>query len=209
MAKKNQFMMPPRDSKFIDYRITKEYPSYKLTFLVSTYNKKLSVIDIRKQLWHIEKNTDKYNGFSIQKATTNFAGRKWVAWFTSDIPIPDGPYKFYGLPGLILKLEDNTDSHKFNLTGIKNSIPDYNYPILNTRSPKIDISFEKYIEIYKEYRRDPAKDYRIEVMKGNIFDSLDDNGNIETPQQKLKELDTLLKNKLKKDNNILELDLLK
>ena len=48
-------MMPPRDSKFIDYRITKEYPSYKLTFLVSTYNKKLSVIDIRKQLWHIEK----------------------------------------------------------------------------------------------------------------------------------------------------------
>jgi len=209
MAKKNQFMMPPRDSKFIDYRITKEYPSYKLTFLVSTYNKKLSVIDIRKQLWHIEKNTDKYKGFSIQKATTNFAGRKWVAWFTSDIPIPDGPYKFYGLPGLILKLEDNTGSHKFNLTGIKNNIPDYNYPILNTRSPKIDISFEKYIEIYKEYRRDPAKDYRIEVMKGNIFDTLDDNGNIETPQQKLKELDTLLKNKLKKDNNILELDLLK
>ncbi|WP_078770740.1 GLPGLI family protein [Elizabethkingia occulta] len=209
MAKKNQFMMPPRDSKFIDYRITKEYPSYKLTFLVSTYNKKLSVIDIRKQLWHIEKNTDKYKGFSIQKATTNFAGRKWVAWFTSDIPIPDGPYKFYGLPGLILKLEDNTGSHKFNLIGIKNNIPDYNYPILNTRSPKIDISFEKYIEIYKEYRRDPAKDYRIEVMKGNIFDSLDDNGNIETPQQKLKELDALLKNKIKKDNNILELDLLK
>ncbi|WP_236709672.1 hypothetical protein [Elizabethkingia ursingii] len=34
-------------------------------------------------------------------------------------------------------------------------------------------------------------------------------GNIETPQQKLKELDALLKNKLKKDNNILELDLLK
>ncbi|WP_454060658.1 GLPGLI family protein [Elizabethkingia ursingii] len=97
MAKKNQFMMPPRDSKFIDYRITKEYPSYKLTFFVSTYNKKLSIIDIRKQIWHIEKNTDKYKGFSIQKATTNFAGRKWVAWFTNDIPIPDGPYKFYGL----------------------------------------------------------------------------------------------------------------
>ena len=46
-------------------------------------------------------------------------------------------------------------------------------------------------------------------MKGNIFDSLDDNGNIKTPQQKLKELDALLKTKLKKDNNIIELDLLK
>ena len=210
MAKKNQFIMPPKDSKFIDYRIIKEHPSYKLTFLVSTYNKRLSVTDLRKQIWHIEKITDKYKGFNVQKAITDFAGRRWIAWFTADIPIPDGPYKFYGLPGLILKLEDTIGSHKFNLTGIKNNIPDYNnYPVVNTRSPQIEISQEKYIEIYKEYRRDPAKDYRIEVMKGNIFDSLDDNGNIKTPQQKLKELDALLKTKLKKDNNIIELDLLK
>ncbi|MDV3956321.1 GLPGLI family protein [Elizabethkingia anophelis] len=210
MAKKNQFIMPPRDSKFIDYRITKNYPSYKLTFLVSTYNKRLSVTDLRKQIWHIEKVTDKHKGFNVQKAITDFAGRRWIAWFTVDIPIPDGPYKFHGLPGLILKLEDTTGSHKFNLTGIKNNIPDYNnYPEINTRSPQIDISQEKYTEIYKEYRKDPAKDYRIEVMKGNIFDSLDDNGNMKTPQQKLKELETLLKNKLKKDNNIIELDLLK
>ncbi|MDX8567231.1 hypothetical protein OZ668_04500 [Elizabethkingia sp. HX XZB] len=46
-------------------------------------------------------------------------------------------------------------------------------------------------------------------MKGNIFDSLDDNGNIKTLQQKLKELEALLKTKLKKENNIIELDLLK
>jgi hypothetical protein len=46
-------------------------------------------------------------------------------------------------------------------------------------------------------------------MKGNIFDSLDDNGNIKTPQQKLRDHEILLKNKLKKDNNIIELDLLK
>ena len=103
------------------------------------------------------------------------------------------------MPGLILKLEDTTSSHKFNLTGIKNSIPNYNnYPEINTRSPQIDISQEKYTEIYKEYRRDPAKDYRIEVMKGNIFESTDENGNIETPQQKLKELETLLKTSLKR-----------
>lgn len=33
-----------------------------------------------------------------QKATCDFAGRKWIAWFTTEIPIQDGPYKFYGLP---------------------------------------------------------------------------------------------------------------
>jgi hypothetical protein len=45
-------------------------------------------------------------------------------------------------------------------------------------------------------------------MKGNIFDSLDDNGNIKTLTTKTKEHEILLKNKLKKDN-IIELDLLK
>ncbi|RTZ46452.1 GLPGLI family protein [Chryseobacterium arthrosphaerae] len=36
--------------------------------------------------------------FNTQKAVCDFAGRKWTAWFTADLPIQDGPYKFYGLP---------------------------------------------------------------------------------------------------------------
>jgi GLPGLI family protein len=31
------------------------------------------------------------------KATTEFAGRTYVAWYTTEISIADGPYKFYGL----------------------------------------------------------------------------------------------------------------
>jgi GLPGLI family protein len=54
------------------------------------------------------------------------------------------------LPGLILKLEDTTGSHKFNLTGIKNNIPDYNnYPVVNTRSPQIEISQENILRFIK------------------------------------------------------------
>ena len=45
------------------------------------------------------------------KAVTEFAGRKWTAWFTEELPFQDGPYKFRGLPGLIVKLEDATQSH--------------------------------------------------------------------------------------------------
>ncbi len=43
-----------------------------------------------------------------QKATTRYGGRNYTAWFAPDIPISDGPYKFNGLPGLIVNLfEDN------------------------------------------------------------------------------------------------------
>lgn len=52
-------------------------------------------------------------------ASTNYHGRTWNVWFAIDLPIHDGPWKFYGLPGLILSAEDTTGSHKFEATGIE------------------------------------------------------------------------------------------
>ncbi len=34
--------------------------------------------------------------------------------------MPEGPYKFFGLPGLILKIEDTKGYYKFELTDFKN-----------------------------------------------------------------------------------------
>ncbi len=50
--------------------------------------------------------TDSIMGYDCRKATVEFAGRNYTAWFTPEIPLPFGPYKFGGLPGLILKIED-------------------------------------------------------------------------------------------------------
>jgi len=46
-------------------------------------------------------------GYTCSKAICDFEGRSYSAWFTQDIPINDGPYKFFGLPGMILKIEDS------------------------------------------------------------------------------------------------------
>ena len=69
--------------------------------------------------WTITDETDSINGFFCQKANLSFGNRLWEAWFTADIPIQDGPYKFCNLPGLIVRVYDSSNSWRFNLMEIK------------------------------------------------------------------------------------------
>ena len=70
--------------------------------------------------WKISQDTASILGYPCQKATVNFRGRTYTAWFSTDIPINDGPWKFMGLPGLILKISDSKDLFGFELIGIEN-----------------------------------------------------------------------------------------
>ena len=65
--------------------------------------------------WKITSNTATVAGYVCQRATTSFAGREYEAWFTREIPILEGPYKFYGLPGLIIKVNDTRNHYVFEL----------------------------------------------------------------------------------------------
>lgn len=70
--------------------------------------------------------TDTILGYECRKATTEFAGRQYTAWFTPEIPLPFGPYKFGGLPGLILKIEDGERQFVWEAVGFQRT----NFPIM-------------------------------------------------------------------------------
>ncbi len=66
--------------------------------------------------------------YQCKKATTFFRGRHYQVWYTMQIPINDGPYKFKGLPGLIVRLQDSQSQHVFELSDfrkISNNKPIY------------------------------------------------------------------------------------
>ncbi len=69
--------------------------------------------------WQIMDSTKTILDYTVQKATTHFGGRDFVAWFTLQIPIHDGPYLFTGLPGLIVKLYNTEKEYVFQLKSIQ------------------------------------------------------------------------------------------
>lgn len=69
--------------------------------------------------WNLTDNTQEIAGYACQKTTTSFGGREWTAWFTSEIPINDGPYKFAGLPGLITKIDSEDAEYSFEMVSIR------------------------------------------------------------------------------------------
>lgn len=69
--------------------------------------------------WQIEEETKTIAGYLCQKATAHYMGRDYVAWFTNEIPISDGPYKFNGLPGLIVNIHDTRNHYSYELLSLK------------------------------------------------------------------------------------------
>jgi len=55
---------------------------------------------------------------NCNEASIDFHGRIYTAWYTTDIPIADGPYKFSGLPGLILEVYDKENNFHYKSLGI-------------------------------------------------------------------------------------------
>jgi len=69
--------------------------------------------------WKIAPTRRAVAGYDCQQSFTAFEGRMFEVWFTRDVPVSEGPYKFYGLPGLIVKVRDTHDNYVFELFSIE------------------------------------------------------------------------------------------
>ncbi|MCC9043058.1 GLPGLI family protein [Myroides sp. M-43] len=99
------------------YRSSVKWTVYKSKTELNTYDS--SGFDIYKVgestnliKWDISSEVEEYNDMKVQKAVGELSGRIWTVWFTQDIPLIDGPYKFKNLPGFVVKAEDGTGDYK-------------------------------------------------------------------------------------------------
>jgi len=174
-------ILKTKDSLSLNY-----YQKIKLT--TYTYHEKYSLE------WKLIDEQKDIAGYTCNKATLNYAGRDYIAWYTYSIAITDGPYKFQGLPGLILEIADTKNQHHFLVTKIENKtgafpkLPNRNIIketpdklfkikkdtsadfIKNVRSYVPNISPEKIREIKARHRR---KNNPIELTFDYYFKQLD------------------------------------
>lgn len=79
----------------------------------------ITVEDKRLPRWRTDTTSCTILGYRCMHATTDYRGRKWNVWFTPEIPVDAGPWKLTGLPGLILKAEDDEKAYSFVCTAIE------------------------------------------------------------------------------------------
>jgi len=112
--------------------------------------------------WGITNETKNIAGYPCIKATTNYRGRNWIAWFTPNIAIPYGPWKLHGLPGLILEAYDKDEI--FTMRGLKveqakSELFNQDFKKLKTTNNQKPITYKQFLE-----DRDEAMENMVKQM---------------------------------------------
>ena len=100
--------------------VYKNYPTGQMTITDRISLQDYCYVDsLHTQMWTMGDSTREVLGYTCQQATADFRGRRWTAWFATDIPVSDGPWKLGGLPGLILEAYDEGQQHVFTAVGLE------------------------------------------------------------------------------------------
>lgn len=164
--------------------------------------------DTPKISWKIENETKASSSLKLQKATARFGGRNWTAWFSGDFPFHEGPYKFHGLPGMIVEIYDDKENYHFtlnksqNFTGIQ-----LNSMYKNTKGRGVEIPYSRYRSMLLSHYRDPLKfinSGQTDINEDHKL-ALDDGRIIYKPEE-LRQYGIEEQQRIKKYNNPIELD---
>lgn len=118
-------------------------------------------------------------GYECVMAESDYHGRHWTAWFAPEIPVPFGPWKLRGLPGLILKAEADGD-FTFTATGLENTDRAITPMYLSEDYVKVDRM--KALENAEYYANNAESIMNAQGQNVKIY-QLDDNGNrVEVPK---------------------------
>lgn len=193
------------------FKVTKKYPEMTIQYSEGMLNGmtpvQLAYNDNPKFDWKIINEKTKIGEYNVQKATADFGGRKWTAWFSADIPFQDGPYKFYGLPGLIVKVEDADKNYSWELKGNKKVQNFEELTQMEKMSPGgagkiVEVSREKFEKTMEDYKKDPFSSFRSQMTPDVMARKIP--GQDKTIGEMIKDQEKMVKDFYNANNNPIE-----
>lgn len=143
--------------------------------------------------WEIKPDTMIIENMLCQKATVALGGRKWIAWFAQDIPLPEGPYKFCNLPGLILSAYDDQGHWRFDIITINLNKHGKSWLHTPNGPPPLNTNKKDFFE---------KKVY----LRANLFELLSAEGRFRgVKPERLEKTRKFYQNESNRDNNWIEL----
>ena len=122
--------------------------------------------------WELTDSVAEVRGYECQSARCRFRGREWTVFYTEEIPLMDGPWKFHGLPGLIMKASDGKGHYTFECIGIKSKA---DRPITLYKVPFNTTDRRVYYDAKHRYEINPYAYY--EATTGGSVTVTDESGN--------------------------------
>ncbi|KIA88248.1 GLPGLI family protein [Kaistella jeonii] len=184
-------------------KISKSINSDAFKNFESIYNNYYSIETEDKMIWTISSEKKEIGSLKVQKAETDFGGRHWIAWFSTDLPFPYGPYKFSGLPGLILKIADSQNQYEFNFIKNRNfkETQDTSFflEVYYGFFKPIAVSEKQFAKLKMDYYLDPYSDVKSGREKVTFYD---DNGIEKVPN--FPQMTSDMQKMLRENNNSIE-----
>ena len=103
--------------------------------------------------WRVLDEWKEVLGYRVRRAECSFRGRDYVAWFAPELPLSEGPWKFCGLPGLILEVYDTRQQYHYVLQGL--SVADSGIRVEMPDAQYIRTDVEKYLRTLRRYNENP------------------------------------------------------
>lgn len=153
--------------------IYKNYPDGKLTHTEKICQDWLRYDeDLPSLEWVLTDSVTVILGYECQSAKCKFRGREWLVFYAEDIPIAEGPWKLYGLPGLIMKAYDDKAHYTFECIGIKSKA---DRPITIYKVPFNNVTRSDYYDTRHRYEVNPYAYF--EATTGAHINVNDESGN--------------------------------
>jgi len=114
-------------------------------------------------IWTIHSDSIRFlDGYQVTKATSNFRGRIYTAWYDESVDIKTGPWKLSGLPGLVRLAYSEDGFAYFYLRNLTRNKTSPGSPVL----PPISASYQDFTTDVKNWLEESNQEFMKSYNKG-------------------------------------------